>query len=119
MNTLLKANNISKRVKAKRKIKSENGLIIFSKKGDIPKFVFSNKNKEIKNLLAIEALKIFEAKQNEKHINFDRKYDLLYEDIKAHIFADQKIVPPNKKKKDLINKFELLSIIQLGRSLTF
>ena len=94
---------------AKRKIKSENGLVIFSKKGDVPKFVFSNKNKEIRNLLAIEALKIFEAKQNEKHIDFDRKYDLLYEDIKAHIFADQKIVPPSKKKKDLINKLELLS----------
>ncbi|MDA9743221.1 helicase-related protein [Candidatus Pelagibacter sp.] len=106
---IMEANNISKRVKAKRKIKSENGLVIFSKKGDVPKFVFSNKNKEIRNLLAIEALKIFEAKQNEKHIDFDRKYDLLYEDIKAHIFADQKIVPPSKKKKDLINKLELLS----------
>ena len=106
---IMEANNISKRVKAKRKIKSENGLLIFSKKGDVPKFVFSNKNKEIRNLLAIEALKIFEAKQNEKHIDFDRKYDLLYEDIKAHIFADQKILPPNKKKKDLINKLELLS----------
>ena len=106
---IMEANNISKRVKAKRKIKSENGLVIFSKKGDVPKFVFSNKNKEIRNLLAIEALKIFEAKQNEKHIEFDRKYDLLYEDIKAHIFADQKILPPNKKKKDLINKLELLS----------
>ena len=102
------ANNISKRVKAKRKIKSEDGLVIFSKKGDIPRFVFSDKSKKIRNLLSIEALKIFEASPNEKHIDFDKKYENLYEDIKARIFADQKIIPPNKKKKDLINKLELL-----------
>lgn len=106
---IMEANNISKRVKAKRKIKSDDGLVIFSKKGDVPKFVFSNKNKEIRNLLALEALKIFEAKPNEKHINFDRKYDLLYEEIKEQIFAEQKILPPNKKKRDLINKLQLLS----------
>ncbi len=102
------ANNISKRVKAKRKIKSENGLIIFSKKGDIPRFVFSNKSKKIRNLLSIEALQIFEASPIEKHTNFDKKYENLYEEIKAKLFADQKIIPPNKKKKDLINKLELL-----------
>lgn len=106
---IIEANNISKRVKAKRKIKSDNGLLIFSKKGDVPKFIFADKKKEIRNLLPIEALKIFEAKPNEKHINFDRKYDLLYEQIKEQIFAEQKILPPNKKKKDLINKLQLLS----------
>ena len=52
---------------------------------------------------------LFEAKPNEKHINFDKKYDSLYEDIRIQILADQKILPPNKKKKDLINKLELLS----------
>ena len=103
------ANNISKRVKVKRKIKSEDGLVIFSKKGDIPRFVFSDKNNRIRNLLAIDALKIFEAKPNEKHINFDKRYDNLYEEIKSQIFAEQAISPPNKKKKDLINKLELLS----------
>ena len=106
---IMEANNISKRVKAKRKIKSDNGLLIFSKKGDVPKFVFADKKKEIKSLLSIEALKIFEAKPNEKHINFDRKYDSLYEEIKGQIFAEQKILPPNKKKRDLINKLQLLS----------
>ncbi|WP_075482652.1 helicase-related protein [Candidatus Pelagibacter communis] len=106
---IIEANNISKRVKAKRKIKSDNGLLIFSKKGDVPKFVFADKKKEIRNLLSIEALKIFEAKPNEKHINFDRKYDSLYEEIKEQIFAEQKILPPNKKKRDLINKLQLLS----------
>lgn len=106
---IIEANNISKRVKAKRKIESDNGLLIFSKKGDVPKFVFADKKKEIRNLLSIEALKIFEAKPNEKYINFDRKYDSLYEEIKEQIFAEQKILPPNKKKKDLINKLQLLS----------
>ncbi len=106
---IVEANNISRRVKAKRKIKSNDGLLIFSKKGDVPKFVFANKKKEIKSLLSIEALKIFEAKPNEKHVNFDRKYDSLYEEIKQQIFAEQKILPPNKKKRDLINKLQLLS----------
>ena len=82
--------------------------MIFSK-GDVPRFVFSDKKKETKNLLSTEALKIFEAKPSEKHVNFDKKYDTLYEEIKSQLFAEQAIVPPNKKKKDLINKLELLS----------
>ena len=106
---IIEANNISKRVKAKRKIKSDDGLIIFSKKGDVPRFIFSDQKRETKNLLSTEALKIFEAQPSEKHINFDKKYDLLYEEVKTKIFADQKIQPLNKKKKDLINKLELLS----------
>ena len=106
---IIEANNISKRVKAKRKIKSEDGLVIFSKKGDVPRFIFSDKNMKKRNLLSTEALRIFEAKPSEKHINFDKKYDLIYEEIKAQIFAEQKTLPPNKKKKDLINKLELLS----------
>ena len=104
------ANNISRRVKAKRKIKTkENGLLIFSKKGEIPRFIFSDKNKKINNILPTDAFKLFQAEPNEKHISFDKRYDLLYEEIKAQILLDQKILPPNKKKKDLINKLELLS----------
>ena len=109
-NTILDANNISRRVKAKRKIKvKDNGLLIFSKKGDIPRFIFSDKDKNIKNIIPTDAFKLFEAKPNEKHINFDNKYDSLYEEIRTQILVDQKILPPNKKKKDLINKLELLS----------
>jgi superfamily II DNA or RNA helicase len=108
--TILDANNISRRVKAKRKVKTKDkGLLIFSKKGDIPRFIFSDQNKNIKNINPTDAFKLFEAKPNEKHINFDKKYDSLYEEIRMQILADQKILPPNKKKKKLINKLELLS----------
>ena len=107
---ILEANNISKRVRVKRKIKSQNGLVIFSKKGEVPRFLFSDKKENTKNLLPIEALKVFEAKINEKHINFDKKYDLLYEKLKSKIFAENKKQPPNKKKKDLINKLEKLAL---------
>ena len=107
---ILDANNISRRVKAKRKLKGKgNGLLIFSKKGDLPRFIFSDKNKNIKNIIPTDAFKLFQAKPNEKHINFDRKYDSLYEEIRLQILADQKIIPPNKKKKKLINKLEFLS----------
>ena len=108
--TVLEANNIARRVKAKRKIKTkQKGLLIFSKKGEIPRFIFSDKDKKINNLSPIDAFKLFEAKPNEKHINFDKKYDHLYEEIKAQLLKDQKILPPIKKKKDLINKLEKLS----------
>ena len=40
-------NNISKRVRQKN-IKADNGLLIFSKKGDVPRFVFSDKKKRQK-----------------------------------------------------------------------
>ena len=72
--------------------------------------MFSDKKENTKNLLPIEALKVFEAKTNEKHINFDKKYDLLYEKLKSKIFAENKKQPPNKKKKDLINKLEKLAL---------
>ena len=109
--TILDANNIARRVKAKREIKTkEKGLLIFSKKGEIPRFIFSNKDKDINNIPPVDAFKLFEAKPNEKHINFDKKYDQLYEEIKAKLLKDQKILPPNKKKKEQINKLEKLSI---------
>ena len=110
-NIILDANNIARRVKAKRKIKTkEKGLLIFSKKGEIPRFIFSDKDKKIDNILPIDAFKLFDAEPNEKHINFDKKYDLLYEEIKAQLLKDQKILPPDKKKKDQINKLEKLSL---------
>ena len=110
-NIILDANNIARRVKAKRKIKTkEKGLLIFSKKGEIPRFIFSNKDKKINNMLPSDAFKLFDAKPNEKHINFDKKYDHLYEEIKAQLLKDQKVLPPNKKKKDQINKLEKLSL---------
>ena len=109
--TILDANNIARRVKAKRKIKTKKkGLLIFSKKGEIPRFIFSDKDRKINNISPVDAFKLFEAKPNEKYINFDKKYDLLYEEIKAQLLKDQKILPPDKKKKDLINKLEKLSI---------
>ena len=110
-NIILDANNIARRVKAKRKIKTkEKGLLIFSKKGEIPRFIFSNKDKKINNILPVDAFKLFDAKPNEKHVNFDKKYDHLYEEIKAQLLKDQKVLPPNKKKKDQINKLEKLSL---------
>ena len=110
-NIILDAKNIARRVKAKRKIKTkEKGLLIFSKKGEIPRFIFSDKDKKIDNILPIDAFKLFDAEPNEKHINFDKKYDLLYEEIKAQLLKDQKILPPDKKKKDQINKLEKLSL---------
>ena len=60
--TILDANNIARRVKAKREIKTkEKGLLIFSKKGEIPRFIFSNKDKDINNIPAVDAFKLFEA----------------------------------------------------------
>ena len=106
---ILAANEVAKKVKIKRKKCKENGLIVFSKKGTIPRFIFSNKNKEMHNISSLEAFKIFEAKKNEDVFEFDKKFDQLYEDIKSKIFSTIKIAPYNKKKKDLVNKLELLS----------
>ena len=38
---------------------SDDGLIVFSKKGTIPRFMISNKQKQINNLSSLEAFKIF------------------------------------------------------------
>ena len=50
-------------------------------------------------------------------MNFDRKYDSLYEEIKEQIFAEQKILPPNKKKKDLDKKDEIQKIANTTNNL--
>ena len=42
---ILAANEVAKKVKVKRKNCKENGLIVFSKKGTIPRFIFSNKGR--------------------------------------------------------------------------
>ena len=60
-------------------------------------------------MLPIDAFKLFDAEPNEKHINFDKKYDHLYEEIKAQLLKDQKILPPNKKNLKNINKLEKFS----------
>ena len=88
------ANKISRRVKAKRKIKNKkNSLLIFSKKGDIPRFIFAYKDKKLNNLLPKDAFKLFDDEPNERHQNFDKKYDVLYEEIKTQILLDQKTLP--------------------------
>ena len=61
-------------------------MLIFSKKGDIPRFIFANKDKKINNYLPKDAFKLFEAEPKEKHQNFDKKYDVLYEEIKLKYF---------------------------------
>ena len=63
----------------------------------------------IQNISSLEAFKIFEADKNEKTFEFDKKYDEIYESIKSKIFSNIKVSPYNKKKKDLVNKLELLS----------
>ena len=106
---ILLSNEIAKKVKIKRINHKKKGIIVFSKKGSIPRFIFSDQNKEIQNISPLEAFRIFEAKKNEKSILFDKKYDKVYENIKSKIFAAKKITPYNKKKKDLVNKLESLS----------
>lgn len=106
---IIKANEIAKKVKVKRKINKQDGILIFTKKGEIPRFLFSDKKNELLNLSPLEAFKIFEAKQSERHMPFDKKYVKIYEEMKNKIFERKKVSPLNKKKKDLINKLEKLS----------
>ena len=103
--TILEAESISKRVKCKRKSnKIKKGIVLFSKKGDIPRFE-SNQNEHLSD---IDYLKIFEADKKEKFQPFERKHEKTYEEIKDKIFSSKSISSPNKKKKDLILKLQKL-----------
>ena len=103
--TILEAESISKRVKCKRKSdKIKKGIILFSKKGDIPKF----ESNQSEHLSDIDYLKIFEADKKEKFQPFERKHEKIYEEIKDKIFSTKSISSPNKKKKDLILKLQKL-----------
>ena len=106
---IIKANEIAQKVKVKRKINKKPGILIFTKKGEVPRFLFSDKKNQLSNLSPLEAFKIFEAKEDEKHVPFDKKYIQIYETIKNKIFERKKVSPLNKKKKGLIAKLEKLS----------
>jgi len=106
---IMQAEEIAKRVKAKRKMKDKDGLIVFSKKGDTPRFVFMEKDEKVKNIDHIAAFKIFEANENEKYIPFDKKYESRYEKIKSRLFEESPINPPSKKKKKIIEKLQKIS----------
>ena len=103
--TILEAESISKRVKCKRNKKdTKGGLIVFSKKGNIPRFEKNNEN----DLSDIDFLKMFEADKKEDHIDFERKYEKIYEEIKEKMFTQDLIIAPGKNKKKLIEKIEKL-----------
>lgn len=103
------AQGIARRVKSKREIKNNNGLITFSKKGDIPKFTFMHKDEKFPPIGDIESLKIFEAKENEKYLAFDKKFNSIYEKMEAKIFEEKPIKPFSKKRIKLIEKLEIVS----------
>jgi superfamily II DNA/RNA helicase len=106
---ITEAASISKRVKIKRETKNVNGLMVFSKKGDVPKFLFMNNDNTLNNELTdIDFLKLFEANINEKHKNFDNKFEENYENLKRILFKDNLASLPNKNKIKIINKLELV-----------
>jgi superfamily II DNA/RNA helicase len=106
---ITEAASISKRVKIRRDTKNINGLMVFSKKGDIPKFLFMNNDSTLNNELTdIDFLKLFEANANEEYKNFDNKFEDNYENLKRIIFKENSISLPNKNKNKIINKLEIV-----------
>ena len=51
---------------------------------------------------------MFEADRKEDHIDFERKYEKIYEEIKEKMFTQDLIIAPGKNKKKLIEKIEKL-----------
>jgi superfamily II DNA/RNA helicase len=106
---ITEAASISKRVKIKRESKNTKGLMVFSKKGDVPKFLFMNEDNTLNNELTdIDFLKLFEADINEEHKSFDNKFEENYENLKRIIFKDNLVSLPNRNKIKIINKLELV-----------
>lgn len=106
---IMEAQSIAKRVKSKRQIKNKEGFIAFSKKGEIPKFTFLDISEKFQSISDIDALKIYEAKKDEKYFAFDKKFNNLYERIESKIFEERAIKPFSKKRMKLIEKLEKVS----------
>ena len=95
---ILTANEVARKVKIKRKNCHSSGIVVFSKKGTVPRFILSEKKLGIQNISSLEAFKIFEADKNEKTFEFDKKYDEIYESIKSKIFFKYKGFTTTKKE---------------------
>lgn len=105
----IEALDIPHRAKTGRKVeKSQNGVMMFGKKGNDYVFKIGKSNDAIVSLTAEEALSLFEAQRSENSVQLSTKFDKMYQNVKTQLFTND---VPDKKEKERLNALDKIKVI--------
>lgn len=103
------ADHIPPRTKIRRTAKKDKtGVLVFAQKGGEFTFSFGPSAQEACALSPEDALKLFEAKQEEKPLPLSKTFEPIYKNIKHNLFAHKSQVPFDKGKREAADKIRAL-----------
>ena len=106
---IAQADNIPPRTKIRRTVsKGKNGVLVFAQKGGEFTFSFGPDPRESRSMSPEDALKLFEAKPEEKPQPLSKAFEPIYKNIKQNLFAGKTQVPFDKGKRDAAEKVRAL-----------
>jgi len=106
---IAQADNIPPRTKIRRTVqKGKNGVLVFAQKGGEFTFSFGPNPQEANPMSPEDALKLFEAKPEEKPQPLSKTFEPIYKNIKQNLFARKNQVPFDKGKREAADKVRAL-----------
>ena len=106
---IAQADNIPPRTKIRRTApKGKNGVLVFAQKGGEFTFSFGLNPQESHAMSPEDALKLFEALQEEKPQPLSKAFEPIYKNIKQNLFARKTQVPFDKGKREAADKVRFL-----------
>lgn len=112
----IEALDIPHRAKTGRKVeKSQNGVLMFGKKGNDYVFKIGKSNDVIVSLTAEEALSLFEAQRSENSVQLSKKFDKVYQNVKTQLFTND---VPDKKEKERLNALDKIKVILVKKAVS-
>src|SRR3989339_522717 len=87
---------------------AKNGVLVFAQKGGEFTFSFGPNPQESCSISPEDALKLFEAKPEEKPQPLSKTFEPIYKNIKQNLFARKTQVPFDKGKRDAADKVRAL-----------
>jgi superfamily II DNA or RNA helicase len=104
-----KAREIPTRARVRRGVKKDvSGVILFGRKGDDHIFKFSDIHSHIVTLPGSDALSFFEALPGEEPHEVSNGFDLVYQNLKQHLFNKKTQVPVDKGKREARDKIRAI-----------
>lgn len=95
--------------------KSKKGVLMFGRKGDDFVFKIGDTMTTPVMIPAEEAIALFEAEKDEKHVGLSHDFDVVYQKVKASLFSGD---VTERNEKDLINALAKIKILMKNQLLS-
>ena len=95
--------------------KSKKGVLMFGRKGDDFVFKIGDTMTTPVMIPAEEAIALFEAEKDEKHVGLSHDFDVVYQKVKASLFSGD---VTERNEKDLINALTKIKILMKNQLLS-